>query len=148
MNYLRALMRLTALSGMVLAGGAAHAEATAPAPNADADYEVVVYWAPWCAACAPVLESMGQLAQANTLGVDVRFTAANIGDAQGAAQALRRKGGGALLLEQTSQQVAGLRAIPWIEIRDAAGRLVATPAAHTHPRNMTAWVEMDLAMRL
>lgn len=126
---------------------AADASTAAPADAGQADYEVVVYWAPWCSACGPVLSSMDELAD-GFAGKNVRFTAANIGDASNAQRALQRKGGEALTLRQVDAAEAGVRAVPWIVVRDASGKVVSTPAAQTHPTHMAQWVKMDLAFRL
>lgn len=143
----------SALAAGLLLGAASFAQAadtTAPAANAEPEYEVLVFWGAWCPQCGAVLRDMENVEQAHA-GKRVRVTAVNVGAVDGADTALSRKGveglhrvhdGSAL---RDRYDVVG---VPWVVVVDRDGKPVATPSRDHRPGEIADWVNMDLSLRL
>ena len=117
------------------------ASQTADAPHDGA--RVLVFWASWCGACKPLLADL-KAAEQDLSALGARIETVGI---DGKASPVALPAADAALIEALKAE-HGVRALPWVVVVDAGGKVLATPSAHHSPTQLTPWLKADLALTL
>lgn len=138
MKYLFAIACLAASLAFAAPAGAKQAT-----PSAADGARVLVFWASWCGACKPLLADL-KAAESELAGLGARIETVGL-DGRAAPVALPAADAAIVEVLRARHDV---RALPWVVVVDADGKVIATPSAHHRPKQLTPWLKADLALAL
>ena len=123
--------------------GAAPVVAANESAALQAETRVLVFWASWCGACKPLLDDLKAAeSELATLGARVQTLGLDDKRVPVALPAADARMVGALKAKHD------VRALPWVVVVDADGKVIATPSKHHSPTQLTQWLKADLALAL